>query len=212
MTMDSYRSSIAVLTDPILIVLERLRISAGMVSALSLGCAGLAGIAYYLAGDNNIVLAPALLFLFLNGLLDALDGALARKTGTASKYGDFVDHVIDRYADVFMICGIFLGGFLSAELGALALAGVLLASYLGTQAQAVGVGRIYGGVMGRADRLIVMTLATCLNLVYPVSFGIQGLQFPILGWALLLIGILSHVTAFQRIWHTRKALIGESKK
>jgi phosphatidylglycerophosphate synthase len=212
MTLDSYRSSITVVTEPMLKVLQQLRISADIVSFVSLGCAALAAVAYYLAGNNNQILALALVFLLLNGLLDALDGALARKNGTASKYGDFVDHVIDRYADVFIICGIFLGGFLPTDLGALALAGVLLASYLGTQAQAVGVGRVYGGIMGRADRMVVLTLATCLNLVYPAAFGIQGLQFPVLGWALLLIGILSHVTALQRIWYTRKALIGEGKK
>jgi phosphatidylglycerophosphate synthase len=111
-----------------------------------------------------------------------------------------------------MICGIFMGGFLSAELGALALAGVMLASYLGTQAQAVGVGRVYGGIMGRADRMIVFILATCCNLVYTTPIGIEGFQFPILGWALLLVGVLSHVTALQRIWYTRKILLGDGKK
>jgi phosphatidylglycerophosphate synthase len=211
-TLDSYRSSIAVFTDPVLVVLQRLRVSPGTVSALSLFCAALSGIAYYFGGQSTLALGMAVLLLLLNGALDALDGALARKTGTASKYGDFVDHVIDRYADVFMICGIFMGGFLSAELGALALAGVMLASYLGTQAQAVGVGRVYGGIMGRADRMIVFILATCCNLVYPAAVGIEGFQFPILGWALLLVGVLSHVTALQRIWYTRKMLLGEGKK
>jgi phosphatidylglycerophosphate synthase len=212
MTLDSHRSSIVVVTEPILNVLQQLSISADTVSAVSLGCAVLAAVAYYAAGNNNLVLVLALLFLLLNGLLDALDGALARKTGTVSKYGDFVDHVIDRYADVFIIFGIFLGGFLPADLGALALAGVLLASYLGTQAQAVGIGRVYGGIMGRADRMVVLSIATIFNLAYPVAFGVQGFQFPVLGWALLLIGVLSHVTALQRIWHTRKMLIGEVKK
>jgi phosphatidylglycerophosphate synthase len=211
-TLDSYRSSITVVTEPLLIVLQKLRVSAGTVSAVSLVFAGLGAVAYYLAGDHVIWLAFALLFLLMNGLLDALDGALARKTGTASKYGDFVDHVIDRYADVLVICGIFLGGFLPADLGALALAGVLLASYLGTQAQAVGVGRIYGGIMGRADRMIVLILASCINLVYPAAIGFPGAEFPVLGWALLLVGFLSHVTALQRVWYTRKMLIGEGKK
>ena len=47
--------------------------------------------------------------------------------------------MIDRYADVFIVSGIFLGGYLRADLGALVITGILLASYLGTQAQAVGV-------------------------------------------------------------------------
>ena len=38
------------------------------------------------------------------------------------------------------------------QIGVFALTGVLMSSYLGTQAQAVGVGRYYGGILGRADR------------------------------------------------------------
>ena len=80
---------------------------------------------------------------------------LARKSGSVSKYGDFLDHVIDRYADVFIIGGACLGGFVDPTIGIIILTGVLLASYLGTQAQAVGIGRVYGGIMGRADRMVI---------------------------------------------------------
>lgn len=212
MTMDSYRSLLTVMTAPLVNLLYAHSISANTLSVASLCCAVLACVAYMFSIGNSLGLALALLFLLLNALLDGLDGALARKTGTASKYGDFLDHVIDRYADVFIISGIFLGGYLRADLGALVITGVLLASYLGTQAQAVGVGRIYGGVMGRADRMIVLGLATCVTLVYPAAIGIDDIRFPVLGWALLLIGVLSHVTAIQRIWHARKSLLnGENK-
>ncbi|HEY3274877.1 MAG TPA: CDP-alcohol phosphatidyltransferase family protein [Methanocella sp.] len=209
--MDSYRSVLVEATEPLLVLFRTYRISPNTISVVALGFAVLAGIAYYFSSGNSFILALAVLSLLLNGLLDSLDGALARQTGTSSKYGDFLDHVIDRYADVIVIFGIFLGGYLPADLGALALAGVMLASYLGTQAQAVGVGRIYGGIMGRADRMIVFILATCLTIVYPASIGIQGFEFTLLGWSLLIVGALSHVTALQRIWYTRKILIGEKK-
>lgn len=212
MTMDSYRSLLTVMTAPLVNLLYAHSVSANTLSVASLCCAALACVAYMFSIGNSLVLALALLFLLLNALLDGLDGALARKTGTASKYGDFLDHVIDRYADVFIISGIFLGGYLRADLGALVITGVLLASYLGTQAQAVGVGRIYGGVMGRADRMIVLGLATCVTLVYPAAIGIDDIRFPVLGWALLLIGVLSHVTALQRIWHARKSLLNGDNK
>lgn len=207
MTLDSLRSRFIFVTEPFVNLFDGLHISANTVSMTSLVFAGLAGIAYFLSFQSPVVLAAALILVLLNGLFDGLDGALARKNGTASKYGDFLDHVIDRYADVFMICGIFLGGYLRADLGALVIVGVLLASYLGTQAQAVGVGRVYGGIMGRADRMVLIILATCIQLVYSAEIGAYGIQFTILGWALLVIGILSHVTAFQRIWHTRKQLL-----
>lgn len=214
MTLDSLRTTFIFITEPFVNLFDGLKVSANTISMASLVCAAIAGIAYFFSFPSQpIILAAALLFVLLNGFLDGMDGALARKNGTASKYGDFLDHVIDRYADIFMICGIFLGGYLRPDLGAVVIVGILMASYLGTQAQAVGIGRVYGGIMGRADRMIIIVVATCLQLVYPAEIGAYGIQFTILGWGLLVIGILSHVTAFQRIWHTRKQLLsGESGK
>ncbi len=213
MTLDSLRTRFVFVTEPFINMFDGLSISANTVSMMSLAFAALAGIAYYFSSGSSLILAAALLLVLLNGLFDGLDGALARKNGTTSKYGDFLDHVIDRYADVFMVCGIFLGGYLRPDLGAFVIVGILLASYLGTQAQAVGIGRVYGGIMGRADRMVIIVLATCVQLVYPAEIGAYGIQFPILGWALLVIGVFSHVTAFQRIWHTRKQLLsGEDSK
>ena len=207
MTIDSFRSVLVLATEPVVNLFHGLRVSANTLSMASLTFAAMSGISYYFSYSNRIVLAAALLMMLLNGLLDGIDGAVARKSGTISKYGDYLDHVIDRYSDVIMICGIFLGGYLRADFGTMVIVGVLLASYLGTQAQAVGIGRIYGGVMGRADRMIVIALATCVQLVYQPEIGAFGIQFTILGWALLLIGILSHFTAVQRFWHTRKQLL-----
>ncbi len=120
--------------------------------------------------------------------------------------------MIDRYADVFILGGACLGGYVDPAVGTVVLAGVLLVSYLGTQAQAVGIGRVYGGIMGRADRLIIIILATSVNIVYTPAFGVYGVNYSILGWALVLIGIASHITALQRVWHTRKMLLeGENK-
>jgi len=207
MTIDSFRSVLVLATEPVVNLFHGLRVSANTLSTASLAFAAMSGISYYFSYSNRIVLGAALLLMLLNGLLDGIDGAVARKSGTISKYGDYLDHVIDRYADVIMICGIFLGGYLQADLGTLVIVGVLLASYLGTQAQAVGIGRIYGGIMGRADRMIVIALASCMQLVYPSEIGAFDIRFTILGWALLLIGALSHFTAIQRFWHTRKQLL-----
>lgn len=207
MTLDSHKSVFFVVVDPFVSLFHTYRVSPNTLSFLSLLCAAFAGIAYVLSGFNLLLLVAALMFVILNAFLDSIDGALARKSGIASKYGDFLDHVIDRYADVFIICGIFFGGYLPANLGAVVVVGVLLNSYLGTQAQAVGVGRVYGGLMGRADRMVIISLATIVNIVYPLPLGMPGISFTILGWALLLIGLASHFTALQRIWITRKSLI-----
>jgi len=108
--------------------------------------------------------------------------------------GDFLDHAVDRYADIFIITGIFAGGLVIWPIGVFALTGVLMSSYLGTQAQAVGVGRYYGGVLGRADRLVLIILVGIVSIVLPA--GIFGLTLYTL--LLLCFGIFGHITALQR--------------
>jgi len=113
---------------------------------------------------------------------------------TQSLRGDFLDHAVDRYADIFIITGIFAGGLVPWQIGVFALTGVLMASYLGTQAQAVGVGRYYGGILGRADRLVLILVVGVIGLLLPMH--IYGLTW--LGWLLVLFGVFGHITAFQR--------------
>ena len=126
---------------------------------------------------------------------------MARAGSLQSKKGDFLDHAVDRYADIFIITGIFAGGAVSWQIGVFALTGVLMASYLGTQAQAVGVGRYYGGLLGRADRLVLVMAASLLDLA--VGAPVQGMMF--LGWVLVLFGLLGHFTALQRfVWVWRR--------
>jgi CDP-diacylglycerol--glycerol-3-phosphate 3-phosphatidyltransferase/archaetidylinositol phosphate synthase len=212
MTMDSLRSKAVVLLDPFVKVFQSLNVSANSLSMVSMFFAILAGIGYYFSMGNIWILFLALVFVFLNAFLDGADGLLARKTNSVSKYGDFLDHVIDRYADVFIIGGACLGGYVDPAIGIVVLTGILLASYLGTQAQAVGIGRVYGGIMGRADRLVILIMATSLNIAYTPSFGLWGYNYSVLGWALIIIGVASHITALQRIWHTRKMLLEDENK
>ena len=170
--------------------------------------AALAGLAFYLGG--GVLLALGALFAFLNALLDALDGKVAKLTGRASRRGDFLDHVLDRYADVLMLGGLALGPYCPVWLGLLAIVGVLLTSYMGTQAQAVGAGRDYGGILGRADRLVILVLAALLQAaadpVPRIVLGVGVVSFTVLGWAMALFAILGNVTAIQRAASTWRHL------
>jgi CDP-diacylglycerol--glycerol-3-phosphate 3-phosphatidyltransferase len=182
-------------------------ISPNVLSLLSLFFAVLAGSIFFLASTSpsfNSLLLLASVFVCLNAILDGLDGVLAREIGNASKRGDFLDHVIDRYSDMFIIGGIVFGGYVSYRIGVIAIIGVLLSSYMGTQAQAVGLSRMYGGMLGRADRMVLIIGATVLMLVYPYSIPASGLlSFSFLGWALVIFAIIGNATALQRfisIW------------
>ena len=101
------------------------------------------------------IIAGVVLFL-IAGIMDALDGALARKQGVDGPYGDFLDHTIDRIVDVGILVAIGMNSeFIdSPESGLMAGLLTLFGSYMGTQAQSVGLGRIYGG-FSRADRMVL---------------------------------------------------------
>ncbi|RXE57320.1 CDP-diacylglycerol--glycerol-3-phosphate 3-phosphatidyltransferase [Methanoculleus taiwanensis] len=193
MTLDQFRPKVQGIFQPMVDISKKLGLTPNTYTVASLAFSAAAGIAFWAGG-----IALGILMVGLNALFDALDGALARDLGIASLRGDFLDHVIDRYADIFIITGIFAGGAASWQIGVFALTGVLMASYLGTQAQAVGVGRYYGGILGRADRLVLIILAGILTLLLPEI--IYGLNY--LGWLLVIFGVLGHYTALQRFAHT----------
>ncbi|MCK4460124.1 MAG: CDP-alcohol phosphatidyltransferase family protein [Methanosarcinales archaeon] len=202
MSLDSLRPYAEKILKPLADTLSRAGVTPDATSVLSLIFAAGAGVLYAIScGDRTLALAAGVLVL-LNGIADAMDGEIARIAGTAGIRGDFLDHVIDRYADVFIICGIFFGEYIDWRIGVAAIVGTLLTSYLGTQAQAVGLGRHYGGILGRADRLVLIMLASLLYFLYP--YEIYGTSS--LGWSIVLIAVASNLTTLQRFVYIWKEL------
>jgi archaetidylinositol phosphate synthase len=189
MTLDQYRSRAKVYFDPLVAIAIRCRLTPNILTIAALVASAAAGVLFFLRLELWGVIAVA-----LNAFCDAMDGAVAREMNAQSKRGDFLDHAVDRYADIFIITGIFAGGMVPWQIGVFALTGVLMSSYLGTQAQAVGVGRYYGGILGRADRLVLIMIVGVVDLLFPMSW--LGLTW--FGWLFVLFGIFGHITAFQR--------------
>jgi archaetidylinositol phosphate synthase len=205
MTLDKLRPRISRLLDPWVRAAKVLGLGPDGVSVVAFALALAAGGAVWYAGpaaaDRPVVYAVGALCVFFNGWLDVVDGALARELGTESDGGDLLDHVLDRYADVVIIAG-FAAGIARFDLGLAAVTGVLLTSYLGTQAQAVGLDRVYAGVLGRADRLALAGVVAATAAVYTDS--IAGLT--LVGWLLVVYAVVGHVTALQRFWGAWRAL------
>ena len=142
----------------------------------------------YLFFINSILIASVL--VLLNGFLDILDGAIAKKFNRITKLGDFLDHSFDRLADIVILAGITFSPLIPDWIGILVIIFVFLVSYLGTQAQALNFKRLYGGLIGRSDRIIIIFLGGILTVFYP----------PSLYYAMLVLLILSIVTFFQRFF------------
>jgi archaetidylinositol phosphate synthase len=202
MVLDSHRDKVDGILDPL--TEKFIRIEPNTITWVSLFFSFVGG--YLIYTTTLWVLPLATFFIVLASLFDALDGKVARKTGKSSKRGDFLDHTIDRYADVLLIAGIALSGYCRLEIGFFAVIGVLLTSYMGTQSQALGCKRNYRGVLVRADRMVILILAP---LVQFATGHVNIWHFTIFEYIMLLFAIAGNITAVQRALHIWNALRGK---
>ncbi|MAH17993.1 MAG: hypothetical protein CL960_05860, partial [Euryarchaeota archaeon] len=172
------------------------------ISLLSLATAIGAGYCFSQANAGEVWLLYAAGLVFLTALLDALDGIVARIRNLASKRGDLVDHTLDRVADVIILGGIALGPLVNERAGFAALLGVLLLSYMGTQAQAVGAGRVYSGLLGRADRLVLLMTVPVIQFFFDVP--IEGEY--LITWMAYTFAVVCSGSALLRFWLVWKFL------
>jgi CDP-diacylglycerol--glycerol-3-phosphate 3-phosphatidyltransferase len=179
--------------DKLALVLVRLGFSPNTLTVLGLA-AGLAAGVFFGLGRP----LWALLFLILCGVFDILDGKAAARLNAKSAFGAILDSTFDRYSEFFMYGGLayhFRASW-ATWLGLLAFLGSTMVSY--TRARAEGLGfdcRI--GIMQRAERMILIGLASLLGSVFRVFD-------PAMIAALLLISLFSNITAVQRLFWVRK--------
>jgi len=176
-------------------MLHNLGLNPNQVSILGIAFAVLSALTYWQWKLNSLLLILAPLLMLASGLLDALDGALARLYGEATNFGGFFDSLLDRYADAIIICGIILGGLTDVTWGLAALMGSLLVSYARARAEAAGVKMESVGLTERAERLILLALASFLSFVWLEA----------LSWGVLVLAILTNLTVVQRAIYFRKA-------
>jgi CDP-diacylglycerol--glycerol-3-phosphate 3-phosphatidyltransferase len=111
--------------------------------------------------------------VLLGGLADIFDGRIARARGLTNSYGAFMDSTLDRFAEVFAFVGVawFLADTRAgAAITLLAISASLLVSYTRARGEAVGVTGA-GGIMQRAERLVVLALAGLFDGVATARFG-----------------------------------------
>jgi len=178
------------------------------LSIISLILAAGAALFYVLPWTHALLFAAVL--VLLSGAFDALDGKVARISSKASKRGDFVDHVIDRYSDAIILGAIAMSELSPVSFGLFAVIGVLLASYMGTQAQALGLSREYRGILGRADRLAVLVVVSLIQYLFVITsttlFDVNDIfGYSLIAWMMIYFGLAGNITALQRarmIWRS----------
>jgi len=175
---------------------HKLGLSPNHVSILGLVIALVSALAYWKWNLYLPLLIVAPLLLLVSGLFDALDGVIARIYGETTIFGGFFDSILDRYADAIVISGIILGGLTELHWGLLALMGSLLVSYSRARAEASGVKMESVGLAERAERIMIIVVASFVSYVW----------IDALNWGVLLLAVLTNLTVIQRALYFRKAL------
>jgi len=139
----------------------------------------------------------ALLAGALSSLLDMLDGATARASGTQSGYGTLLDRVADRLNEMLFLLGFLLSGHARPALVLVALFALLAPSYVRAVAEsAAGVPDCEVGLAGRLEKLVVLTAGLVAEMMVP--------EYRPLEWSLVVVTVLGLVTAVQRLLHARR--------
>jgi archaetidylinositol phosphate synthase len=183
--MFSYlKSRITELLNPITSATARFGVKPDHLTFLGLITGFLAA---YLISKGNLIHGAIL--ILLSGFLDMLDGALARNHEMTSRFGAFLDSVFDRYVDIaiFIALGIYGINWIYVVL---AMSGALMVSY--TRARAENeIEKCDVGIAERGERLIIIFL---------------GIITDYIEVAVIIVAILAHLTAIQRIIYTRGRL------
>lgn len=153
---------------------------------------GLVAAYYYMIGRS----AVGGLILLLSGILDTLDGTVARLGERDSKFGATLDSTLDRYVEMFVFMGIIYH-FKDSPMfywAFLALMGSLMVSYVRARAQSLGIHKLVGLVQ-RFERFMILVTASLLN---PLGVKYWGSEI-ILEVAIILLAIGTNITALQRL-------------
>jgi len=174
-------------TDPIVSPLAAIGVTPNMISVAGFSGNVLAGC---LAAGGHLLAAGAVMLFF--SALDLLDGALARKTGTVTRFGAVFDSVLDRLSEAAVLAGLLfhyteIGGH-TQEIALIyaAVVGSIMVSYVRARAEGIGL-ELREGLFTRAERVILLGGALLLG---------AG----VVRWALWVLAILANLTAAQRVF------------
>jgi archaetidylinositol phosphate synthase len=155
---------------------------------------------YWSSQSSDSLLAVAASLLLISGFFDALDGVLARTYGETTLFGGFLDSLLDRYSDAIILVSIILGRLVADSpvwslVGFGAVIGSFLVSYSRARGEAAGVKMETVGLAERAERIIIIGVASFLNLLWADA----------LRWGVLLLAVLTNLTVMQRAVYFWKA-------
>lgn len=194
----SARKAIAGIVEPPAKLLLRIGVTPDMVTVV--GAFGSSLTALILVPRGEFFLAFAILLVLT--VSDLLDGTMARLRGTAGPWGNFLDSTLDRVTDAALFSSVLWWAVanddtVSSWAAAICIAAGIAISYSKARAESLGA-TANGGIMERAERLMVLALAGLLT-----GFGVEWAMPALLS----LLAVLSVVTVIQRFAVVHRQLV-----
>ena len=135
------------------------------------------------------------LAIILSGLFDLFDGVVARNLGKVTPFGGFLDSVIDRYSDLFLLTALLIYYLRKEDANMVILTsfvsiGTAIIPYARARAEAAHIS-CNAGLMERAERIILLAAGALLQWMKPI---------------LWVLAILTHFTVLERIYYVYRKL------
>lgn len=187
------KASFKKLLNPLVNSLVRIRLNPNWLTTLSFFVIAISAV--QIARGS---LRSGAILLLLGGLMDMLDGAVARASNRVTRFGALYDSTLDRYAEIIVFFGLahyFVNktgqgaehGLLISMVVFIAMAGSLMVSYVRARAEALNF-ECKVGLMQRPERLIGIAVGALINDNWLVGM-------------LILIAVFANITALQRLFY-----------
>ncbi|MBK9737429.1 MAG: CDP-alcohol phosphatidyltransferase family protein [Saprospiraceae bacterium] len=212
--------------DPFIKICLRLGITPNFVTLLGL-IINIFAAAIFIYGaecgernDHSIVGWASIVILFA-GLMDMVDGRLARVGKMDSKYGALYDSVLDRYSEMVMFLGICYylisySYFLSSLFAFIAMIGSIMVSYTRARAEGLGLKMADIGFMQRPERILLISISGIVCGIMSMALGsdykihVSWLPFPLIEtisfftFPIFVMAIFTNITAISRLLYAKK--------
>ena len=124
-------------------------------------------------------------------VFDLIDGPVARQSNRVTRFGGFLDSVLDRYTDLILLMGLLvyyasINRFFYIILTATAMTGSVMISYTRARSENV-IDSCKVGFLERPERIVLIIIGAFADRMAPV---------------LWVLAVLSNVTVIHRIIHT----------
>jgi archaetidylinositol phosphate synthase len=186
---------------PLVSLLSAVGITPNMLTVMGLVLTALSLVFYSWSRVDRLNLVYAALLIALGGLLDGLDGPLARLTGRQSNVGAFLDSFTDRVSDILLTVGFLLTGLVDVYLAVAMLSTSMLVSYARARGEALNVSLKEVGLGERAVRILAAIVGTLVASLLDVG----------LTAAAMFIVVVASITVVQRVWTTLTVLHGRER-